>query len=106
MGKEECKHCGKRFVSLSKLKRHMVGHTGAKPHRCNIPGCAAAYTQRGGLKTHSVKHIPVNRIAAAAAAGEKINGFPITILLQLAMAPRRKARKSTSPGPPRAQGAT
>ncbi|KAH9211402.1 hypothetical protein DL95DRAFT_392561 [Leptodontidium sp. 2 PMI_412] len=31
--------CTKHYKRKHELKRHQKDHSGAKPHRCNVPGC-------------------------------------------------------------------
>ena len=53
-----CQVCNKTFVSKSKLRRHMLTHTGEKPHKCNI--CEKAFFQACLLKRHLLKHTGEN----------------------------------------------
>lgn len=83
--KHRCPECGKRFVSSSKLERHKRVHTGERPYRCEL--CPATFTQKGGLKAHTAKHL---RLAANGGGsegappiqGDVVNGFSVAALLR------------------------
>jgi len=49
-----CGICGKKFVCVTTMKRHLVIHTGEKPYECNI--CGKQYTQKGNLRVHERTH--------------------------------------------------
>ena len=48
--------CGKSFVDGSKLKRHHLVHSGARPFACPFPGCAKTFSLDFNLKSHMRVH--------------------------------------------------
>ena len=48
-----CGICGKKFVCVTTMKRHLVIHTGEKPYECNL--CGKQYTQKGNLRVRFKK---------------------------------------------------
>ena len=45
-----CSHCGKQFTQASSLTKHMVTHTGEKPHEC--AQCGEQFKLEKYLRTH------------------------------------------------------
>eukprot|EP00040_Diaphanoeca_grandis_P036539 m.233277 g.233277 ORF g.233277 m.233277 type:complete len:396 (-) comp33638_c0_seq3:1648-2835(-) len=75
----ECDHCDKIFLCLSKLTRHMLTHTGDKPHKCY---CGQAFSQKSSLKTHSVRHARDRIREGKSKSDDYINQFTIASLLK------------------------
>ena len=51
-----CDICERRFTTKAQLERHMYTHTGERPHKCDEPGCNAAFSQLIQLNNHKAKH--------------------------------------------------
>jgi len=49
-----CGICGKKFVCVTTMKRHLVTHTGERPFNCKV--CGKQYTQKGNLRVHERTH--------------------------------------------------
>ncbi|XP_056337339.1 zinc finger protein 728 [Danio aesculapii] len=50
----QCDICFKVFNVPSKLKRHVISHTGQKPYKC--PHCQKGFTQSHNMKAHMLTH--------------------------------------------------
>ncbi|KAH8744490.1 hypothetical protein F5883DRAFT_476278 [Diaporthe sp. PMI_573] len=52
-GRFPCSQCTKTYVAAKHLNRHMITHTGERPHVCTV--CGRAFARRDSLKRHSRK---------------------------------------------------
>jgi uncharacterized Zn-finger protein len=51
---KQCPYCPKKFYRRDHLKKHILVHTGEKPHAC--PHCTKAFTQKQSLKLHILRY--------------------------------------------------
>jgi len=51
--RHECPECGKRFITPSKLARHVLMHTGERPYTC--PHCLRPFSQASNMRLHIQK---------------------------------------------------
>lgn len=75
--KHVCTLCDARFLCKSKLDRHMLTHTGAKPFSCF---CGKSFNQKSALKNHSRRHIRKGEIPEDVLIREGLNGFTYAAL--------------------------
>jgi len=47
-----CQQCHRSFIERSKLKRHLLVHSGEKPFVCNFEGCTKRFSLDFNLRTH------------------------------------------------------
>uniref|UniRef100_A0A182WHD4 C2H2-type domain-containing protein n=1 Tax=Anopheles minimus TaxID=112268 RepID=A0A182WHD4_9DIPT len=51
----QCTECGKWFLDLYFLRRHVLVHTKQKPYKCDK--CSKSFTQKASLATHMLIHL-------------------------------------------------
>lgn len=54
LGRYQCSHCGKRWISPSQLATHERTHTGEKPYECG--SCGKKFSNRSNLVKHERTH--------------------------------------------------
>lgn len=77
--KHVCKLCSGRFLCKSKLDRHMLTHTGARPFACY---CGKRFNQKSALKNHSRRHLKKGDTPPELDVLKGINGFTYAALMQ------------------------
>lgn len=50
-----CSECGKEFLRIYELRRHMLVHSDERPHKCSI--CEKSFKHKGPLKQHMRSHL-------------------------------------------------
>ncbi len=48
--------CGKRFITLNRLKNHLMVHDGIKPFKCEWNGCDKRFREKAKMKRHLNVH--------------------------------------------------
>eukprot|EP01135_Chromosphaera_perkinsii_P004018 Nk52_evm31s266 gene=Nk52_evmTU31s266 len=49
------KNCNKLFPERFKMERHMLSHTGEKPHQCQFPDCGKEFSRQDRLAQHEIQ---------------------------------------------------
>lgn len=65
--KYPCPDCGKMFVSMSKVARHVTVHTGDRRFKCDV--CHTRFTQKSALTVHMRRHQPGGKDELSVAGG-------------------------------------
>eukprot|EP00041_Stephanoeca_diplocostata_P010898 m.174664 g.174664 ORF g.174664 m.174664 type:complete len:576 (+) comp18330_c0_seq2:1172-2899(+) len=65
--KYPCPDCGKMFVSMSKVARHVTVHTGDRRFKCEV--CHTRFTQKSALTVHMRRHQPGGKDEHTVAGG-------------------------------------
>ena len=51
-----CSQCTYTCYLKADLTKHLLTHTGQRPHKCTFPGCDKSFAQKSNLPTHLLTH--------------------------------------------------
>ncbi|KAG7317415.1 hypothetical protein KOW79_019713 [Hemibagrus wyckioides] len=96
-----CVHadCGATFTRKWRLEEHETTHTGARPFKCPVEGCARRFSRRSHLSRHALKHKgKLLRCSAASCTKTFSNKDKLKRHVRYAHGDKERYFQCTSPG--------